>query len=85
MIQHFGGLITLGLVLPSSLLKEYNAKTCDEHRLISLMNHGLKTFLEIIHKRIYGKYEEKSGDIQFSFKNSLDTREAMYCSFILFV
>jgi len=42
------------------------------------MNHAFKTFLKIIHKRIYGKCEEKSGDTQSNFKNSLDTREALY-------
>jgi len=36
-----------------------------------------------IRKRIYGKYEEKSGNAQFGFKNSLRMREALYCMQLL--
>jgi len=42
------------------------------------MSHVLKVFLKVIHKRIYVKYEEKSGDMQFGFENSLGTRETLY-------
>jgi len=38
------------------------------------MSHAFKTFLKIIHKRIFDKYEKKSGDTQFDFKNSLRER-----------
>jgi len=46
--------------------------------IISLMSHTLKAFLKIIHKRIYDKCKEKSGDTQFGFKKRLVTREALY-------
>jgi hypothetical protein len=44
------------------------------------MSHEPKTFLKIIHKKIYDKYEEKSDDIQYDFKNNPDTREALYAT-----
>jgi len=40
------------------------------------MSYAFKAFLKIIHKRIYGKCE-KSDDMQFDFKNNLDTREVI--------
>lgn len=65
--------------------KEPNARACEEHRLINLMSHALKVLLKIIHKRIYSKCEEKSGEThnQFGFKNNLGTREALYCMQLL--
>jgi len=55
-----------------------NSKACEEHCwLVSLMSHALKIFMNIIHKRIYSKYKEKSGDMQFGFMKSLGTRETL--------
>lgn len=53
--------------------KKPNAKTCEDHRLMSLMSHELKAFLKILYKRMYQKCEEKSGVRQFGFKNGLGT------------
>lgn len=42
-----------------ALSKKPNSSYCDDHRIISLMSHALKTFLRIIHTRIYKRCEEK--------------------------
>jgi hypothetical protein len=47
------------------------------------MSYALKVFLKVIHKRIYGKCEEKLNDTQFGFKNILGIREALYCMQLL--
>ena len=60
------------------LPKKANAKTCSEFRLISLMSHALKTFLRIIHNRIYRICEEHCGETQFGFKKGMGTREALF-------
>jgi len=63
----------------ATIPKKYNkyAKVYEGHQFIRLMIHALKTYLKIIHKRIYGKCEETSGDMQFDSKYSLDIREAL--------
>ena len=38
--------------------KKVRSKSCSDHRIISLMSHVLKLFLNIIHKRIYAKCED---------------------------
>jgi len=56
------GSILAGLPNTSAAIqKKFNAKA-EKYQLISLMSYMLRVFLKIIHKRIYGKYEEKSGD-----------------------
>lgn len=61
-----------------TLPKKASAKTCEEHRTISLMSHLLKIFLKIIHKRIYKKCEEEIAPNQFGFLNAVGTREALF-------
>ena len=73
-------------ILPSDWLKSVfvplpkksKAKTCNDHRLISLMSHVLKLFLKIIHARIYSKCEKRMGSTQFGFKSGFGTREALF-------
>uniref|UniRef100_A0A8D8T8A4 Craniofacial development protein 2 n=1 Tax=Cacopsylla melanoneura TaxID=428564 RepID=A0A8D8T8A4_9HEMI len=61
-----------------TLPKKSNAKTCEDHRTISLMSHLLKTFLKIIHRRIYKICEEQISPNQFGFLNAVGTREALF-------
>ncbi|XP_030747669.1 uncharacterized protein LOC115876118 [Sitophilus oryzae] len=61
-----------------TLLKKPNASQCDDYRMISLMSHVLKTFLRIIHTRIYKKFENQMDNTQFGFRNGLGTREALF-------
>lgn len=61
-----------------TLPKKAQASQCDEYRMISLMSHVLKTFLRVIHTRIYKKCEGQMGDTQFGFRNGLGTREALF-------
>ncbi|KAL4120153.1 hypothetical protein QTP88_012884 [Uroleucon formosanum] len=68
------------IVLP----KKSSAKTCGDYRMISLMNHLLKLFLKIIHKRIYRKCEGQIASNQFGFLNAVGTREALFSAQILF-
>lgn len=58
--------------------KKTNAKLCDQHRLISLINHITKIFTKIIHGRIYNKCESNISESQFGFRNALGTREAIF-------
>lgn len=58
--------------------KKRSAKTCEDFRTISLMSHALKIFLKIIHARIYKKCEENVGEMQFGFRDSMGTREALF-------
>lgn len=58
--------------------KKPNAKLCDQHRLISLINHVTKSFTKIIHKRIYNKCEANISRSQFGFRKALGTREAIF-------
>jgi len=58
----------------AAISRKPNAKAYEEHR-----SQALKAFLKLIHKKIYDKYEKISGDMQFVFKNSLNTRETLYC------
>lgn len=67
-----------------TLPKKPNAKKCDEYRIISLMSHLLKTFLKIIHKRLYKKCEEHLTRTQFGFRDALGTREALFAVQVLF-
>lgn len=60
------------------LPKKVNAKECSDHRTISLMSHTLKTFLKIIHSRIYKKLEIDISENQFGFRNGMGTREALF-------
>ena len=61
-----------------TLPKKANASKCDDYRMISLMSHVLKTFLRVIHTRIYNKCEQQVDDTQFGFRNGLGTREALF-------
>ena len=61
-----------------TLPKKTNATNCDDYRMISLMSHVLKTFLRIIHTRIYTKCEREIDPVQFGFRNGLGTREALF-------
>lgn len=58
--------------------KKITAKKCEDYRSISLMSHVLKTFLKVIHERIYPKLEEHIGETQFGFRKGLGTREALF-------
>lgn len=58
--------------------KKANAHTCEDFRLISLMSHGLKLLLKIIHKRIFKKCEIDLDDAQFGFREGMGTREALF-------
>ena len=61
-----------------TLPKKANASKCDDYRMISLMSHVLKTFLRVVHTRIYKKCEQQVNDTQFGFRNGLGTREALF-------
>lgn len=63
--------------------KTCNAKHCHEFRTISLMSQALKIFLRIIHGRIRKKCEEVIGATQFGFRDSLGTREPLFCLQVL--
>lgn len=67
-----------------TLPKKSNAKKCGDYRIISLMSHLLKTFLKIIHKRIYKKCEEHITRTQFGFRDALGTRDALFATQVLF-
>lgn len=58
--------------------KKQHPKRCSDYRLISLMNHMLKTFLRIIHARIRSKCEQDLDDSQFGFRQAFGTREALF-------
>jgi hypothetical protein len=48
-----------------TLPQKLHYSQCDDYRMISLMSHVLKTFLGIIHTRIYRKCEDFIGNTQF--------------------
>ena len=58
--------------------KTPHAKTCDQYRLISLINIITKIFTKIIHNRIYAKCEANVTETQFGFKGGFGTREAIF-------
>jgi hypothetical protein len=58
--------------------KKPKAKSCDQHRMISLINHISKAYTKVIYNRISKKCEDNIGDSQFGFRNSLGTREALF-------
>lgn len=66
------------------LPKKNNPKTCNDFRLISLMNHSLKILLKIIQNRIYKKCEEQLDETQFGFRGGMGTREALFALTVLF-
>jgi hypothetical protein len=66
-----------------ALPKKSNSSQCDDYRILSLMSHVLKTFLRIIHTRIYKKCEFQMSDTQFGFRNGLGTREALFALNVL--
>lgn len=66
-----------------ALPKKVNAKSCNDHRLISLMSHALKIFLKVLHNRMYPKAEIHMGKTQFGFKGGTGTREALFCVQVL--
>nr|ADF18552.1 endonuclease-reverse transcriptase [Bombyx mori] len=63
--------------------KKQNAKKCGEYRMISLMSHVLKVFLNIIQNRIRPKCDEQLGDSQFGFRSGVSTREALFALNVL--
>lgn len=67
-----------------TLPKKASAKICGDFRTISLMNHILKLFLKIIHKRIYRLCEDQIFPNQFEFVNAVGTREALFSIQVLF-
>ena len=67
-----------------TLPKKPNARKCNDHRIISLMSHVLKTFLKVIHKRITLKCETHLSRTQFGFRDALGTREALFAVQVLF-
>ena len=56
--------------------KKQSTRECSDYRTVALMNHTLKLFLKIIHKRIYRKIEEDISNTQFGFRGGVGTREA---------
>lgn len=63
--------------------KKQNAKKCGEYRMISLMSHVLKLFLNIIQNRVRPKCDEQLGDSQFGFRSGVGTREALFALNVL--
>lgn len=63
--------------------KKQNAKKCGEYRMISLMSHVLKVFLNVIQNRIRPKCDEQLGDSQFGFRSGVGTREALFALNVL--
>lgn len=58
--------------------KKPHAKSCDQYRLISLINTITKVFTKVIHNRIYTKCESKVAETQFGFRGGFGTREAVF-------
>ncbi|GJQ75623.1 hypothetical protein Trydic_g17701 [Trypoxylus dichotomus] len=54
------------------------SKECEDHWTINLMNHILKIFLKIIHRRIFRNAEQYLGRTQFGFRNAMGTREVTF-------
>ncbi|XP_060523267.1 craniofacial development protein 2-like [Cylas formicarius] len=65
------------------LPKKANATKCSEYRIISLMSHALKAFLNIIQARIYKRLDENISANQFGFRKGLGTREALFAIQVL--
>src|SRR5437588_413496 len=63
--------------------KKSNAKTCDQHRPISLINHLTKIFTKVIQNRIYAKCDSEVDDSQFGFHNALGTKDAIFALQVL--
>lgn len=63
--------------------KKTNSSQCDDYRMISIMSHVLKTFLRVIHTRIYKKCEYQINNTQFGFRNGFGTREALFALNVL--
>lgn len=61
-----------------TLPKKPNARKCSEHRTVSLMSHGLKVLLRVVHSRLWRKVESEIGDSQFGFRGGFGTREALF-------
>lgn len=55
------------------LSKKNNTRTCEGHRIVSLMSHALKIFLKVIHRRIFRKCERAVSESQFGFTQGLGT------------
>lgn len=58
--------------------KNPRARTCDQYRLISLINTVTKIFTKVIHNRIYAKCESRMTETQFGFRGGFGTREAVF-------
>lgn len=65
--------IDIFILLP----KKQFVKSCEDKRMISLMNHLLKIFLRIIHARIRNKIKQNFDDTQLGFRNGFGTIEAL--------
>lgn len=61
----------------SEYQKKPNAEKCEDYRPISLMNHVLKIFLRILHRRIYKICQGQIAHNQFGFFNAVGTRGAL--------
>ena len=61
-----------------ALPKKPRANTCDQYRLISLINHIVKVFTKIIHSRIYRKCDVYTSEHQFGFRQAMGTKEAIF-------
>lgn len=55
-----------------------NDKTYIDYRLISLMSHLLKVLQRILHSTIHRKYELDFGSSQLGFRNSFESRKALF-------
>lgn len=58
--------------------KKTNASKCSDHRIISLMSHVLKAFLNILQARVFRRLDERISNTQFGFRKGLGTREALF-------
>lgn len=58
--------------------KKTNASKCSDHRIISLMSHVLKAFLNILQARVFRRLDERISNTQFGFRKGLGTQEALF-------
>ena len=59
------------------ITKENQAKTCSDHRTISLISHTGKIVAGIVSKRLESKIEEVIEEDQFGFRKGKGTRDAI--------
>lgn len=55
-----------------------NSRECSAFQTICLMSHSLETLLKVLHGRTHSTIELDITDTQFSFRNGVATREALF-------